>query len=85
MSIISDRDPTFTSMVSKIFYEYLGTLLHISTAYHPQTDRQSERTIRTLEDMLQVGIIYFGGSWDNHLPLAEFSYNNNYHARIQFN
>ncbi|GJZ26461.1 putative reverse transcriptase domain-containing protein, partial [Tanacetum coccineum] len=55
----------------------------LSTAYHPQTDGQSERTIQNLEDMLRACVIDFGGSWDVHLPLAEFSYNNNYHSSIQ--
>ncbi|GJS90192.1 putative reverse transcriptase domain-containing protein [Tanacetum coccineum] len=54
----------------------LGTRLNLSTAYHPQTDGQSERTIQTLEDMLRACVIDFYGSWDVHLPLAEFSYNN---------
>ncbi|GJT58360.1 putative reverse transcriptase domain-containing protein [Tanacetum coccineum] len=53
-----------------------------STAYHPQTDEQSERTIQTLEDMLRVCVIDFGGSWDVHLSLAEFSYNNSYHLKL---
>ncbi|GJU34068.1 putative reverse transcriptase domain-containing protein [Tanacetum coccineum] len=53
------------------------------TAYHPQTDGQSERTIQTLEDMLRACVIDFGGSWDVHLPLAEFSYNNSYHLSIR--
>ncbi|KAD5317986.1 hypothetical protein E3N88_17932 [Mikania micrantha] len=53
-----------------------------STAYHPQTDGQSERTIQTLEDMLRACIIDFGGSWGDHLPLVEFSYNNSYHSSI---
>ncbi|GJS86020.1 putative reverse transcriptase domain-containing protein, partial [Tanacetum coccineum] len=52
-------------------------------AYHPQTDGQSERTIQTLEDMLRACVIDFGGSWDVHLPLAEFSYNNSYHTSIR--
>ncbi|GKB47916.1 putative reverse transcriptase domain-containing protein [Tanacetum coccineum] len=55
----------------------------MSTAYHPQTDGQSERTIQTLEDMLRVCVIDFGGSWDVHLPLAEFYYNNSYHSSIR--
>jgi hypothetical protein len=55
----------------------------MSTAYHPQTDGQSERTIQTLEDMLRAYAIEFGGSWDVHLPLIEFSYNNSYHASIK--
>ncbi|GJR54495.1 putative nucleotidyltransferase, ribonuclease H [Tanacetum coccineum] len=61
----------------------LGIRLDLSTAYHPQTDGQSERTIQTLEDMLRACVIDFGGSWDVHLPLAEFSYNNSYHSSIR--
>nr|GFB54187.1 retrotransposon protein, putative, Ty3-gypsy subclass [Tanacetum cinerariifolium] len=61
----------------------LGTQLDLSTAYHPETDRQSERTIQTLEDMLRACVIDFGSSWDKHLPLVEFSYNNSYHASIK--
>ena len=56
--------------------------MDISTAYHPQTDGQSERTIQTLEDMLRACVIDFGGNWDTHLPLVEFSYNNSYHSSI---
>ncbi|GKD60105.1 putative reverse transcriptase domain-containing protein [Tanacetum coccineum] len=55
----------------------------MSTTYHPQTDGQSERTIQTLEDMLRAYVIDFGSSWDRHLSLVEFSYNNSYHARIK--
>ncbi|GKF48572.1 putative reverse transcriptase domain-containing protein, partial [Tanacetum coccineum] len=55
----------------------------MSTAYHPQTDSQSERTIQTLEDMLRDYVMDFGGSWDTHLLLIEFSYNNNYHTSIK--
>ncbi|GJX25867.1 putative reverse transcriptase domain-containing protein, partial [Tanacetum coccineum] len=54
----------------------LGTRLDMSTAYHLQTNGQSERTIQTLEDMLRACAIDFGGNWDTHLPLVEFSYNN---------
>ncbi|GKA43290.1 putative reverse transcriptase domain-containing protein [Tanacetum coccineum] len=61
----------------------LGTRLDLSTSYHPQIDGQSERTIQTLEDMLRACVIDFGGSWDVHLPLAEFSYNNSYHSSIR--
>ncbi|GKB12359.1 putative reverse transcriptase domain-containing protein [Tanacetum coccineum] len=62
--------------------EALGTKLHISTAYHPEIDGQSERTIQTLEDMLRACVMDFGGSWDTHLPLVEFSYNNSYHRAL---
>ncbi|GJV08760.1 putative reverse transcriptase domain-containing protein [Tanacetum coccineum] len=55
----------------------------MSTAYHPKTDGQSERTIQTLKDMLRACVIDFGSGWDKHLPLAEFSYNNSYHASIK--
>ncbi|GJY54184.1 putative reverse transcriptase domain-containing protein [Tanacetum coccineum] len=55
----------------------------MSMTYHPQTDGQSERTIQTLEDMLRACVIDFGSSWDVHLPLAEFSYNNSYHTSIR--
>nr|GFB00781.1 putative reverse transcriptase domain-containing protein [Tanacetum cinerariifolium]GFB17017.1 putative reverse transcriptase domain-containing protein [Tanacetum cinerariifolium] len=55
----------------------------MSIAYHPQTDGQSERTIQTLEDMLRACVIDFGGNWDGHLPLHEFSYNNSYHSSIR--
>ncbi|GJR82908.1 putative reverse transcriptase domain-containing protein [Tanacetum coccineum] len=55
----------------------------MSTAYHPQTDGQSERTIQTLEDMLRACVIDFGKGWDRHLPLVEFSHNNSYHTSIK--
>ncbi|GJS59608.1 putative reverse transcriptase domain-containing protein [Tanacetum coccineum] len=56
---------------------------NMSTAYHPQTDGQSERTIQTLEDMLRACVMDFGGSWDTHLPFIEFFYNNIYHTSIK--
>ncbi|GJV34246.1 putative reverse transcriptase domain-containing protein [Tanacetum coccineum] len=61
----------------------LGTNLDISTAYHLETDGQSERTIQTLEDMLRACVLDFGSGWDKHLPLAEFLYSNSYHASIK--
>ncbi|GKC45074.1 reverse transcriptase domain-containing protein [Tanacetum coccineum] len=73
----------FTSRFWKSLQKALGTNLDISTAYHPQTDGQSKRTIQTLEDMLRACVIDFGSSWDCHLPLVEFSYNNSYHASIK--
>ena len=82
LSIVSDRDPRFTSNFWRSLQEHLGTQLDLSTAYHPQTDGQSERTIQTLEDMLRVCVIDYKGSWEDQLPLAEFAYNNSYHASI---
>ncbi|GJV82643.1 putative reverse transcriptase domain-containing protein [Tanacetum coccineum] len=61
----------------------LGTHLDLSTAYHPQTDGQSGCTIQTLEDMLRACAIDFGGNWDVHLPLVEFSYINSYHSSVK--
>ncbi|GKA12663.1 putative reverse transcriptase domain-containing protein, partial [Tanacetum coccineum] len=81
--IISDRDSHFTSRFWKSHQKALGTNLDMSTAYHPQTDGKRERTIQTLEDMLRACVINFGSSWDRHLPLVEFSYNNSYHASIK--
>ncbi|GJR33956.1 putative reverse transcriptase domain-containing protein [Tanacetum coccineum] len=83
LSIICDRDPRFASNFWRSLQNALGTSLDMSTAYHPQTDGQSERTIQTLEDMLHACAIDFGKGWVNHLPLVEFSYNNSYHASIK--
>ncbi|GJW85509.1 putative reverse transcriptase domain-containing protein [Tanacetum coccineum] len=82
VSIILDRDGRFTSRCWQTVQKALGIQLDMSTVYHPQTDGQSERTIQTLEDMLRACVIEFGGSWDVHLPLAEF-YNNSYHSSIR--
>nr|GEX86668.1 putative reverse transcriptase domain-containing protein [Tanacetum cinerariifolium] len=65
------------------FQKAMGTRLDMSTAYHPQTDGQSERTIQALEDMLRACVIDFGIGWERNLPLIEFSYNNSYHAIIK--
>ncbi|KAK9077950.1 hypothetical protein SSX86_002007 [Deinandra increscens subsp. villosa] len=82
LSIISDRDTRFMSHFWQSLHASLGTQLDYSTAYHPQTDGQSERTIQTLEDMLRACVIDYGGSWSSFLPLIEFSYNNSYHSSI---
>ena len=83
VTIVSDRDPRFNSRFWRQFQECLGTRLNMSTAYHPQTDGQSERTIQTIEDMLRACALDFKGNWDEHLPLIEFSYNNSYHSSIK--
>nr|GEV43630.1 putative reverse transcriptase domain-containing protein [Tanacetum cinerariifolium] len=84
ISITSDRDSQFTSRLWHSMQEALEIHLVMSTAYHPQTDGQSERTIQTLEDMLRVCVLDFGGSWDVHLLLVDFSYNNSYHSSIRY-
>nr|GEW52678.1 putative reverse transcriptase domain-containing protein [Tanacetum cinerariifolium] len=83
VSIISDRDGKFTSHFWKSLNKALGTRLDMSTAYHPETDGQSKRTIQTLKDMLRECVLDFGKGWDKHLPLVEFSYNNSYHTSIK--
>ncbi|GKF62075.1 putative reverse transcriptase domain-containing protein, partial [Tanacetum coccineum] len=83
VSIISDRDGRFVSHLWKALQKALGTRLNMSMAYHPQTDGQSEHTIQTLKDMLRACVMDFGGSWDTHLPLVEFSYNNSYYMSIK--
>ncbi|GFY97645.1 hypothetical protein Acr_12g0001860 [Actinidia rufa] len=82
VSIVSDRDPRFTSKFWKSLQRALGTELSFSTAFHPQTDGQSERTIQTLEDMLRLCVLDFQENWEMHLPLVEFAYNNSFHASI---
>ncbi|KAJ9561345.1 hypothetical protein OSB04_006505 [Centaurea solstitialis] len=83
VSIVSDRDARFTSTFWQSFQREMGTRVNLSTVYHPQTDGQSERTIQTLEDMLRACVLDFGGSWEDHLPLIEFAYNNSYHSSIE--
>ena len=80
LSIVSDRDPRFTSRFWRSLQKALGTELRMSTAYHPQADGQSERLIQILEDMLRSCVLDLGGSWDTHLGMAEFVYNNSYQS-----
>ena len=82
ISIVSNRDPRFTSRFWPSLKTALGTRLHFSTAFHPQTDGQSERTIQTLKDMMRACVMEFKGSWYTHLALMEFAYNNSYQAGI---
>nr|KYP60677.1 Retrotransposable element Tf2 [Cajanus cajan] len=81
-SIISDRDPRFTSRFWQSLHQALGTKLDVSSAFHPQRDGQSERTIQSLEDLLWACVLDHLGSWEEVLPLVEFTYNNNFHASI---
>ena len=82
VSIILDRDPRFTSRFWGKLQEALGTRLNFSTAFHPQMDGQLERVIQVLEDMLRSCVIDYEGSWDRHIPLVEFVYNNNFQSSI---
>ncbi|WVZ58894.1 hypothetical protein U9M48_009116 [Paspalum notatum var. saurae] len=81
--IVSDCGTQFTSHFWKRLHESMGTKLNFSSAYHPQTDGQTERTNQILEDMLRACAIQYGTSWDKSLPYAEFSYNNSYQASIK--
>ncbi|KAL0534327.1 hypothetical protein IC582_028617 [Cucumis melo] len=82
VSIVSDRDARFTSNFWKGLQTAMGTRLNFSTAFHPQTDGQTERLNQVLEDMLRACALEFPGSWDSHLHLMEFAYNNSYQATI---
>ena len=82
VSIVSDRGTQFTSRFWQKLQEAMGTQLDFSTAYHPQTDGQTERTIQTLEDMLRMCVLDLKQDWDQYLSLVEFAYNNSYHSSI---
>ncbi|KAL4011293.1 hypothetical protein IC575_028347 [Cucumis melo] len=82
VSIVSDRDARFTSKFWKGLQTAMGTRLDFSTAFHPQTDGQTERLNQVLEDMLRACALEFPGSWDSHLHLMEFAYNNSFQVTI---
>nr|GEY77731.1 putative reverse transcriptase domain-containing protein [Tanacetum cinerariifolium] len=73
-------DPRFTLRFWKGLQNPWGTRLKFSTAFHPQTDRQTEHTIQTLKDMLISCALEWTGNWDEYLCLVEFAYNNSWHA-----
>lgn len=78
--LVSDRDSKFTSAFWKALFQEWGTSLNLSTAFHPQTDGQTERNNRTLEEMLRSYVNNHHSDWDKHLPMLEFAYNNSVHA-----
>ncbi|KAJ9527530.1 hypothetical protein QJQ45_025738, partial [Haematococcus lacustris] len=82
--IVSDRDPRFTATFWKELFHLTGTHLNMSTANHPQTDGQTERANRTLEDMLRNFVSPHHDDWDTHLTAAEFAYNSSVHAATGF-
>ncbi|KAI0497296.1 hypothetical protein KFK09_020519 [Dendrobium nobile] len=81
---IKQSDPVekLASLFWKKVQEALGTRLPFSTAFQPQTDGQSERTIQTLEDLLRLCVLDFGGKWEAYVSLIEFAYNNSFQASI---
>jgi hypothetical protein len=82
-TIIFDRGAQFIARFWEQLQSALGTKLIRSSAYHPQTDGQTERVNQIPEDMLRACIIHYGTSWDKCLALAEFSYNNSYQSSLQ--
>ncbi|WVZ75845.1 hypothetical protein U9M48_023869 [Paspalum notatum var. saurae] len=83
LHIVSDRGPQFTAQFWKSLHKAMGTKLDYSTAYHPQTDGQTERVNQLLEDLLRACVLTYGPNWEDSLPYAEFSYNNSYQASIE--
>ena len=81
--IVSDRGTQFTSQFWKKLHELMDTRLNFSSAYHPQTDGQTERINQILEDMLRASALKNGQSWDKNLPYVEFAYNYSYQASLQ--
>jgi len=81
--IVSDRGTQFTSHFWQKVHDSLGTKLNFSSAFHPQTDGQTERVNQILEDMLRACALQYGVSWDKSLPYAEFSYNNSYQQSLK--
>ena len=82
-TIILDRGAQFIARFWEQFHAALGTQLIRSSAYHPQTDGQTERVNQSLEDMLRACVLSYSKKWDECLPLAEFSYNNSYQESTQ--
>jgi len=82
-NIVLDRGTQFTSHFWKAMHDSLGTKLNFSTAYHPETDGQTERINQILEDMLRACALQYGTSWDKSLPYAVFSYNNSYQQSLK--
>jgi len=82
-TIISDWGTQFVARFWEQLQEALGTKIIRSSAYHPQTDGQTERVNQILEDMLRACVIHYDKNWDKCLALAEFSYNNSYQASLK--
>ena len=82
-AIVSDRDSKFTSNFWKGLFKEFGTNLNLSTAYHPQTDDQTERVNQVIEDILRMYVMDRPSKWEDYLYLVEFAYNNGYHASLR--
>jgi hypothetical protein len=82
-NIVSDRGPQFVAKFWLSFHKLMGTTLNYSTAFHPQTDRQTERVNQVLEDMLRACALTYNTDWESSLLFVEFSYNNNFQASLR--
>jgi transposase InsO family protein len=82
-NIVSDQGPQFVAKFWLSFHKLMGTTLNYSTAFHPQTDGQTERVNQVLEDMLRACALTYGTDWESSLMFAEFSYNNNFQASLR--
>ena len=82
-TIISDRGTQFVARFWEHFHAAIGTQLNRSSAYHPQTDGQTERINQILEDMLRACALSYSKKWDDCLPLAKFAYNDSYQESIK--
>ena len=81
--IVSDRDPRFTGNFFRALCKLLGIKQSFSSAFHPQSDGQTERTNRVMEDVLRHYVAPDGSDWDDHLSTAEFAVNNTFHESIK--
>ena len=82
VSIVSDRDSRFTLEFWKSLQKAMGTSLRLNSTFYPQIDGQTERVNQVMEDMLHTCIIDFESTWETHLPLIEFAYNNSFPSSI---
>jgi hypothetical protein len=82
-TIVSDRDPKFTSNFWKGLFKGIGTSLNFSTTYHPESDGQTERVNQVIEDMLRMYVMDKPSKWEDYLHLVEFAYNNGYQASLK--
>ncbi|KAG3067341.1 Transposon Tf2-9 polyprotein [Phytophthora idaei] len=83
-TFVSDHDPRFTTAFWQTLFQLLGTRLHMSTADHPQTDGQTERVNRVLEDTLRSVCAAAPRTWSERLPVVQFALNNAVHASTGF-
>jgi transposase InsO family protein len=81
--MLSDRRPQFVAEFMQKLYRLLGITISLSTAYHPQSDGQTEHINQELEQYIRIFISEWQNDWDTLLPLGKFTYNNHIHASTQ--